>query len=165
MKHTLPALTYAFDKLRIVGDVKQDMIAVALKSSLEIDRILDEHPTTFRLPPEASRSFIANGLLFLNKYTALAEAYNHAGEMVFNTTVKCHMLCHIVLRADDLNPRRSWCFSGERMMLIMRRLCQSCVRGIKMADLGQKALSKHRHGLYLTMVDAGEWMSEEDLEL
>ena len=69
-----------------------------------------------------------------------------------------------MLRSGDLNPRRSWCFSGERMMLVARRLAQSCVRGLHPTNLCYKLMSKYRHGIYHMLSDASDWVSSVQLE-
>ena len=94
------------------------------------------------------------------KKLRLASLYNVGSDVVFNVTVKSHMVAHIALRAGALNPRRAWCFSGERMMLLMRRVAQSCCRGIEATELGRKMLSKYIYGLHLVLTDSAEWLSE-----
>ena len=114
VKHLTPALAYAWSKVREVGNPKHDAVSLALDMSVQMDRVLDDHPGAVVLPNDASDDFIAVSFVFLNQYTRLATLYNTGGDMVFNVTVKSHMVAHIALRAGDLNPRRAWCFSGER---------------------------------------------------
>ena len=125
---------------------------------------MDNHPQAFTLPSDAADEFRACGLVFLQPFSNLAKSYNVNGDMLFNLTVKAHLLAHILLRSGDLNPRRAWCFSGERLMLIMRRLAQSCVRGMKANDLGQKLMCKYRHGLNFELKECGRWISALELE-
>ena len=160
VKHLAPALAYAWSKLREVGNPKHDAVSLALDMSVQMDRVLDDHPGAVVLPNDASDDFIAVSFVFLNQYTRLATLYNTGGDMVFNVTVKSHMVAHIALRAGDLNPRRAWCFSGERMMLLMRRIAQSCCRGIAAPEFGGKMMSKYVFGLHLVLTDSAEWLSE-----
>ena len=92
IKHLLPALLYAFDRLRDPTDERQSMIRVALQSSLKVDRIIDQYPGSIRLPREASNELITHGFTYLNTCTLLANRYNVAGDMIFNVTVKAHCL-------------------------------------------------------------------------
>ena len=142
IKHFIPAITDAFAQFMTVGSLQHVLLLEALKSSLAMDRVIDDHPGNVVLPAHAARSFTAHGFNFLMKYTELSNWYNANGYMLFDFTVKAHMICHILLRAGDLNPRRSWCFSGERMMLIMRKVAQSCVRAIQPRDLSSNMLRK-----------------------
>ena len=157
VKHLTPALSYAWSKLKTVGNTNHDAVTLALDMSLRMDRVLDAYPGSVTLPEEAAEDFVASSFVFLHQYTRLASLYNAGGDMVFNVTVKSHMVAHIALRAGDLNPRRAWCFSGERMMLLMRRVAQSCCRGIEATELGRKMLSKYRYGLHLVLTDSAEW--------
>ena len=137
------------------GDDKHEAILLGLEMSWQMDEILNDHPTAFTLPPGAYEKFKACGLVFLSQFNFLAQSYNTDGDMVFNVTVKCHMLCHIILRSHELNPRRVWCFSGERFMAIIRKLTQSCVRGTSSPDVAYKMMTKYRHGLDFVLTAAG----------
>ena len=140
------------------------MIRLALQSSLQVDRIIDQYPGSIRLPREAAEELITHGFTYLNTCTLLANRYNVAGDMIFNVTVKAHFFAHILLRSRYLNPRRAWCFSGERFMLIMRKLTASCVRGITLKELSGKLLTKYRHGLSLALSENAEWVGLAELE-
>ena len=129
-----------------------------------MDRVLDDHPADIVLPPAAAREFRVSCFIFLTQYNLLASRYNIDGDMIFNITPKCHMVAHIGLTAHEINPRRTWCFSGERMMFLVRRLGQSCCRGIKPQDIGWKLLSKYRIGLNLIFSETSEWFDDDELE-
>ena len=141
------------------GDDKHEAILLGLEMTWQMDQILNDHPTTFTLPREAYEKCKACGLVFLSQFNFLAQTYNTDGDLVFNVTVKCHMLCHIILRSHELNLRRVWCFSGERFMPITRKLTQSCVRGTSSSDAAYKIMTKHRHGLDFVLAETGEWAS------
>ena len=164
IKHFIPALSYAWGKIMTSGNNLHEMISIALRANHEMDKILDDHPTHFVLPTDVADNFVTHAMLFLNQYTTLAEEYNKDGAMVFNLTVKAHLVCHIALRCHSLNPRRSWCFSGERMMLLVRKLGQSCVSGTRPWNVGDKILVKYRHALNFVLQEAGRWTSELELE-
>ena len=82
--------------------------------------------------------------------------------MLFDLTVKSHMMAHIALTAHEINPRRTWRFAGERMMFLVRRLGQSCSRGIKPHGTGRKLMTKYRCGLHLIFEDLCEWLADDD---
>ena len=77
--------------------------------------------------------------------------------MLFNCTVKSHMVAHICLKSNILNPRKTWCFSGERMMLLMRRIVQSCARGTGPVEINWKVIEKYRQAMHLSLSDLLEW--------
>ena len=144
-------------------DPKHQAIELALRMSHNMDNIIDRHPDAIVLPTEASSELRGAAFVFLGQLNYLAQAYNEAGDMVFDITIKAHMLAHIALRSGDINPRRTWCFSGERMMLHVRRLGQSCARGIQPSQMGRKLLSKSRCGLVLLLKKQGHQMSEDEI--
>ena len=49
-------------------------------------------------------------------------------------------------------------------MLLMRRMAQSCRRGIAAPELGGKMLSKYVFGLNVVLADAAEWWTEAVIE-
>ena len=163
IKHLIPALLHAWSSFHDALDPAHCAIRLALQMSLKMDRILDEHPDTFVLPPNIARDFCGATYVFLNQFTFLANHYNRDGDMIFNLTVKSHMLAHVGLRCSSLNPRRSWCFSGERLMLIIRRIMQSCVRGTNVKDQNQKFMEKYRQALHLTFSGLDRYLDECDL--
>ena len=77
--------------------------------------------------------------------------------MIFNLTVKTHMLAHVAMKCDQLNPRRAWCFTGERLMLLIRRIVQSCSKGTTLADHNVKFTEKYRHAMHLVLVGSDRW--------
>ena len=99
------------------------------------------------LPPDAALEFNAATFVYLNPLSLLAERFNIDGDQLLDVTVKCHMLAHTAMRASDLNPRRAWCYSGERFMLVMWRTVQATVRGTKPIGVGSKVVLKYRYAL------------------
>ena len=153
IKHLGPALLYAWEQIMSPGDDKHKSIRLALQMSVKMDRLLDSCHEDIRLPTGVANEFCAAGFVFLNHVSLLATAYNQGGDMLFNLTVKCHMLAHICLRCNLLNPRRAWCFGGERMMLLMRRIIQSCSRGTGMMGINEKLFDKYRQAMHSSRSD------------
>ena len=106
VKHFGPALMKAFAAMMDRGNVDHQSIHLALQMSVKIDRILDDYPDEFTLPPKAASEFQGAVFVYLNQVTSLANRFNSAGRMVFNITVKTHCLAHFGCRVHCLNPRR-----------------------------------------------------------
>ena len=155
MKDVIPALHSAFGKVMNPGDPKHQAIELALRMSHKMDNIIDRHPSAIALPTEASSDLRGAAFVFLGQLNYLTQAYSDAGVMV--------LLAHIALRSGDSNPRRTWCFAGERMMLHVRRLGQSCARSIQASQIGRKLLSKYRCGLLFLLKKQGHDMSEDEI--
>ena len=109
------------------------------------------------------REMRASCFIFLQQYNYVAGFYNVDGAMIFDVAAKTHMLAHIALTCHEISPRRTWCFSGERLILFVRRLGQSSCRGIKAHEIGRKLLTKYLCGLHLLLTDACEWFSEDEM--
>ena len=90
IKHLTPALAYAWSKVRDVGNPKHDAVSLALDMSVQMDRVLDDHPGAVVVPNDASDEFVAVSFVFLNQYTRLATLYNTGGDMVFNISQITH---------------------------------------------------------------------------
>ena len=157
IKHLGPALLYAFQRIHDPTDDYHKSIVLALKMSVKMDKIIDDHPSEFVLPATAARDFKAACFVYLNQFTLLADHYNKDGAMIFNLTVKAHMLAHVGMRCDQLNPRRAWCFTGERLMLLIRRIVQSCSKGTTLADHNVKFTEKYRHAMHLVLIGSDRW--------
>ena len=164
VKNLVPALHYAFTKISDLADPKHKAIELALRMSHKMDSVLDRHPAEVVLPTAAAAELRGAAFVFLNQLNYLAQAYNDAGDLVFDVTIKSHMLAHIALRSGDINPRRTWCFSGERMMLHVRRLGQSCAKGIQASQIGRKMLTKYRCSLKLLFDRAAHELSNDELD-
>ena len=120
IKHFGPALLYPCRQMFSPGDTDHDAIILSLEMGTKMDVILDSHPDAFVLPREVATVFQGAAFVYMNQVSPLADRFNTAGRMLFNITVKSHFLCHLGLRCFDLNPRRAWCFTGERFMLVQR---------------------------------------------
>ena len=58
-----------------------------------------------------------------------------------------------------LNPRMTWCYSGEDFMGKIRPLCSSSVRGNTMWSGIGKAFEKYVRALDMLLQDPGVWLS------
>ena len=70
---------------------------------------------------------------FLQLFAGLHEMFTKPpwSKLLFNITIKCHMLLHSILKARHMHPHKSWCYSGEDLMHRTRIVCRSCVIGVK----------------------------------
>ena len=152
VKHFGPALMKAFATMMDTGNDDHHSIHLALQMSVNIDRILDDYPDAFTLPPREAERFQGAVFIYLKHLTSLASRFNSRGRMVFNITVKTHCLAHIGCRVHCLNPRRAWCFSGERFMLIQRKIVASCSRGTKLEEMNAKFLHRYRYALHSALI-------------
>ena len=151
VKHFGPALLHACRQMLDPTNGDHASMILSLEMSCKIDDILNNHPDDFMLPPPVATEFQGAVFVYMNHFGALARRFNADGRCLFNVTVKTHFLCHIALRCFALNPRRAWCFSGERFMLVQRRMIASCARGTPTVDINLKAMEKYRHALHLAM--------------
>ena len=164
IKSFIPAVLYAWGKVCDETDEGHQAVTLALKMNAKMDAVIDEYPGAIFLPRQAARELKAAAFLFLNQLNFLADMYNTAGDMLFDVTMKGHMLAHACIRAGDINPRRTWCFSGERAMLMVRQLGQSCCRGIRAPEIGKQLLTKYVCGLHMRLNSEVVFFNDGDLD-
>ena len=111
------------------SNMQHVQIATCLDQNLIIEDILQEHPRSYVLPPEAARRFKHAIFSFLACFNALGSHYMAANVKLFDITIKAHYLAHAALRASELNPRLGWCFSGEDFMKHAKKLLGMCATG------------------------------------
>ena len=125
-------------------------IRLGLRLSIDIDSILDDYVDCARLPPGVRGPFAATVFNFLRVFSALGQAviFGQRREL-FNITIKSHMLAHLALQSAYINPVFGSCYSGEDFMKRMKRLGQSCARGVTARDVPRKLLNKYLVALHL----------------
>ena len=132
-------------------------IRIALEKSVNIERILDENPRTFRFTDETGIEFKDSIFTFLVMFHALASFYaSPAGGplMLFNVTIKAHYLAHIGIMGVHMNPRLSWCYSGEDFMHHARRLASGCAKGTKPDLISKKFCFGYSVGMHIIMTES-----------
>lgn len=104
-------------------------IRLVLQSSVRMEEIVAENRHLYCFGPALHADLMRQCENFQLLSSALAYHFNTAGTKVFNIVPKHHLLWHCCHQAGRLNPRLTWCFSGEDYMQHMRRLAQSVLRG------------------------------------
>ena len=143
LRHFGKPLLHAFDQLMDRGDRVHRQIRLGLVYSINIETILDDHADDFRLPPDAATQLNTQIMNLLTIQNALARHFQDAGILLFHTTIKSHYLLHIGLKADQLNPRMSWCYSGEDLMQQTKLLIQGSQRGNPPQSIAPKVMLKY----------------------
>ena len=70
---------------------------------------------------------------------------------MFHMTIKFHYLLHIADRSRFENPRMSWCYSGESLMMHIRDLVASSCRGLHDTLVANKVMKKYAQALSLEL--------------
>ena len=125
------------------------IVELLRKLNNRMEDIVSERRRGFALPPEAAANFreSCNGMLVLQAKVARHFAEN--GIQLFNVTSKCHLVQHLALMSDILNPQVIWCFAGEDMMQKAQRMAQAACRGVKPWQVCAKMAEKYRLALHL----------------
>jgi hypothetical protein len=147
IRHFGKALLYAFENLMDHESQLHRQIRLGLQYSTEIEMIVDEHPDDFRLPPDAANRLNTKIANLLTIQTALGRRFMDEGDLMFHTTIKSHYLLHIGMNSSQLNPRMSWCYSGEDLMQKVKHLIQGCQRGTPPQKIVSKVMEKYVFGL------------------
>ena len=117
---------------------------------MAMNDLIDENPSTnYKFNDEDFAKFQNMTWVYLRLYGALAKTYMEQGKLLFDITIKCHYLAHVMLQSRWLNPRLSWTFAGEDFMHIMKVLAQACVKGVESSQVAAKMLMKYRVTLEL----------------
>jgi hypothetical protein len=123
----------------------------------DLDAILEAHPGAYALPRDAAADLVSTAFVHLSLFAELrvwfADDYNH----LFQLTQKGHYLMHCCLLSHALNPRRSWCYSGEDLMGKSRDLAASCSKGNSMWQVSNKMTGKYLGAMDLTLTDPDAW--------
>ena len=136
-------------------DILHNQILLLLESSMAMNNLIDHYPSQdFKFSNEDYAQFQEMTWTYLRLYTSLAKTYMQGGYLLFDVTIKCHYLAHMMMQAEWLNPRLTWTFAGEDFMHFMKLLAQSCVRGTRSPKVAAKILSKYRFALELRLARA-----------
>ena len=158
VKVLMPALVWAWDQYRTVGDAAHSQIKVLLACSVHLDHLLDIHKEADVLPPDAAKEFMNAGFAVNTCMTSLLDLFSEEyGWSLFNITPKNHYLAHICLAAKYLNPRRAWCYAGEDMMRHVRRMGSQSARGVTADKIGKKLMTYYMHALGMSLCMKTNW--------
>ena len=133
-----------------------ELIAVALRASCRMERILDDNPTGWKLPATAAAEYEESGFTYAEVAARISQRCELSGRKLFNVTIKHHMLCHLAISAKYLHPRLGWCYMNEDYMMWIRKLCSRCVHGSSMAMTSRKMMQQWLHAKHLAMCNRDE---------
>jgi hypothetical protein len=127
----LPAFLHVWER-SMDGDQRSHVwIKLALQAATQMDQILKDYPECMALPREAAASLWKMAKQYHVCTVALERQFwSEESRCLFQSgTFKGHWLLHGVAMAGSINPRRSWCYSGESFMSDCKVLMQSCLKG------------------------------------
>ena len=75
---------------------------------------------------------------FLVHYNFLHKYWASRGKMLYNVTIKAHVLWHIAYDAKFLNPRSAWVYDFEDFVGKICKSAQACVAGTPMHLISEK---------------------------
>lgn len=128
------------------ASVTHRQVKLMLQNCVKLDHMIDEHRSLNFFPEPVFEEFMKTCENYLVLYSALAAHYNSAGLKLFNVVPKHHILWHVCFIAQYLNPRLSWCYSGEDFMLHVRRLGSASLRGTPTWHISRKVIQRWMRG-------------------
>jgi len=128
-------------------------IQLMLKMNVRMEALIIEHKHSVKFPAAAAMEFkeCAFAMSMLQQSCAEHFSDNEDCPPLFATTSKNHMVQHIAILAEFINPRLLWCFTGEDMMRKTQKLIGSCCKGLKAPDASVKAVRHYRLGLHILL--------------
>ena len=128
----------------------RDMIR-ALDVSQSLDRILDAAGSAPILDDENRVKFKDGCFLFGQCLTSLIHHF-HPHTPLFNWTEKTHLLLHMGVQSQWINPNLGSCYQGEELMAVARRIIAASCRASKPATACNTAMDRYADGLSLEIV-------------
>lgn len=95
------------------------------------------------------------GKRFFDHYQDLVGWAKSEDKMLWNVTIKFHMLHHLILNAKEINPKYCWNWRGEDFVGKVSRLGMSCCMGVRTTKLSCKLMDKYRILLHLQLEKIG----------
>jgi hypothetical protein len=132
------------------------MMKLAMHKCVELEEILHAHPDVFVLPARVAKRFsqAAQALIALSsglRSHFLGLSTPARPVLLFHFTIKYHHVLHIGEAAAHMNPRLSWCYSGESLMHRVRILAQSSARGVLPHKVSEKVMKKYVMALAMSL--------------
>lgn len=151
LRHFAPALLCACERFLRPQDATHKKILLMLRLVVDIESLMDDHADEYVFPEDAAKRFEKSVFAFAQLNTDLANHFHPRGVHLFNHTIKFHYLLHIARAAHYMNPRLSWCYSGEDYMKRIKTLVQGSCRGTAAHIVVTKAVHKYVRGLGLAL--------------
>ena len=132
-------------------------IKLSLQASADMDIILKRHSAEWKLTPEVHSDFMTCTKTYAVCMVALQNHYwNQENRKLFQAdTFKGHWMLHSAELAQYINPRWTWCYSGESFMSSCKVLMQACLKGRGMLSSLHKFVE--RYNIALSMDLAESW--------
>ena len=132
-------------------------IKLSLQASADMDIILKRHSAEWKLTPEVHSDFMTCTKTYSVCMVALQNHYwNQENRKLFQAdTFKGHWMLHSAELAQYINPRWTWCYSGESFMSSCKVLMQACLKGRGMLSSLHKFIE--RYNIALSMDLAESW--------
>jgi hypothetical protein len=143
-KHLKRAWEHYMDETEIV----HRLIKLLLEASIAMETVLTDHREKFVLPHDAYENYVRSTHLYLQYNNALRNEFG-TRLALFHITPKMHYLLHIAYSSKHLNPRLSWCYSGEDFVGKFKNLVKSQQVGTPHHKVVAKVARK-----YVTAMDA-----------
>ena len=134
----------------------RDMLS-GLVASNRLDQILDACRGEVVLPPHLQTEYQAKSHTYCQVITALIWKY-HPHVVVFHYTEKAHVLLHMALISQYINPDLGSCYAGEELMAVVRRIVASSSRASKPITACNTSLKKYARGIAMDLeLPYGVW--------
>ena len=148
-----PALLHVWSESMNPASTQHRQIRLLLKTSCRLEDMLDEHRELVCYPEPIAREFEGHTWSYCRLLNALSADFASSGQRLFDLTIKAHMLIHCARQSRNLNPRMTWCYSGEDFMHKIRTLAGSCLVGTKPWKYGTKFVKQYLVGLAMRLTD------------
>ena len=127
------------------------MMLAAMDQSVAIDSILNHNRCHAILPPD-QKNLLMTAIQNYNRLVQALGAFFHPqGIGLFNYTIKNHVMLHIGLDSDCLNPILGWSFGAEDFMQRVRHLVGASSHGSSAMHLQNNVMVKWVRGFELNL--------------
>ena len=153
VKGLIKPLLRMWEKNMTEANQQHRLARLLLQASAEMEDLLEANSRNYALPSEDSARFKHLCFQYVLCSSALSNYYHARGIFLFHFTIKHHYLLHLGLLSADVNPRITWCFSGEDLMAKVKALAQSSCRGVCPQKLVSKMMTKYMYAVSFTLTD------------
>lgn len=153
LRHLPAALLAVFEKYMDDTIEQHKHIHLAIKSACDMEELIDAHMREYRWAASVSAEYKRLVNTFVQAVQALGHYFHNQGLFLFHMTIKFHYMLHISLLSEFVNPVSGWCFQGESMMQVVKKVCAASHRGSTPIRASVKIMRKYALGLGLALND------------
>eukprot|EP00438_Fugacium_kawagutii_P016899 Skav205369 [mRNA] locus=scaffold2437:85413:87176:+ [translate_table: standard] len=126
------------------------MILQMLRCNQRMEFLMAEYKDYTAFPADAAQEFKAATFQMSHLNALVHQHFLAEPEMkgAFAVTIKLHMLAHLALHCHEISPRLIWNFSGEDNMSVVKKLGQSCAKGLQPEDVNTKMVQHWRFAMH-----------------